>query len=114
MARRMMRIDAIESEIELALSPGEFIRDRACFSFVSGLEKIVTKTDALAATAPACAAGLCETFLAGYYSKAEEIDDSSGSSTVCPGSHRPVDQGTADGGRRSERDGRHHAGVDAR
>jgi hypothetical protein len=36
----MIRRDPIENEIELALSPGEFIRDRACFSFVSSLEAV--------------------------------------------------------------------------
>jgi hypothetical protein len=40
MTRRTIRRDPIENEIELALSPGEFIRDRACFSFVSGLEAV--------------------------------------------------------------------------
>ena len=62
MARGMMRRDPIGSEIELALSQGEFIRDRACFSFVSGLEKVVTKIDALAATDPARRAGLSGAF----------------------------------------------------
>lgn len=78
MARRTMRRDPIENEIELALSPGEFICDRMCFSFVSGLERVVTKIDVLAATDPARAAGLCETFLAGCHAKAEELHDSSG------------------------------------
>jgi hypothetical protein len=41
MARRMTRRDPIESEIELALSPGLFIRDRACFSFVGGLVGVI-------------------------------------------------------------------------
>jgi hypothetical protein len=45
MPRRMIRRDPIESEIELALSPGEFIRDRA--------------------------AGLYEIFLAGCREKAD-------------------------------------------
>jgi hypothetical protein len=79
MARRIKRRDPIESEIELALSPGEFIRDRACLSFVSGLEKVAAKIDALTGTDPAGAAGLCETFLAGCHEKAKGLDDSSGS-----------------------------------
>ena len=76
MARRTKRRDPIESEIELALSPGEFIRDRACFSFVSGLERVAAKIDVLTGTGPARAAGLCETFLAGCHEKAEGLDDS--------------------------------------
>ncbi|MBI4873420.1 MAG: hypothetical protein HY822_02165 [Acidobacteria bacterium] len=73
------RRDPIENEIELALRPGAFIRDGACFSFVSGLEEVAARIDALTGTEPARAAGLCETFLAGCYAKAEELDDSSGS-----------------------------------
>jgi hypothetical protein len=34
------KADPIEREIERALQPGAFIRDGACFSFVSGLEEI--------------------------------------------------------------------------
>src|ERR1017187_4881970 len=47
MARRMTRRDPIESEIELALSPGLFIRDRACFSFVGGLEGVAAQIDSV-------------------------------------------------------------------
>src|ERR1017187_5325867 len=79
MPRRMMRRDPIESEIELALSPGTFIRDRACFSFVSGLSGVAAQIDELQKTDPARAAGLYEAFLAGCQEKAEELDDSSGS-----------------------------------
>jgi hypothetical protein len=32
--------DPMERQIERALCPGESIHDRACFSFVSGLEKV--------------------------------------------------------------------------
>jgi uncharacterized Zn finger protein len=74
-----MRRDPIESEIELALSPGTFIRDRACFSFVSGLSGVAAQIDELQKTDPARAAGLYEAFLAGCQEKAEELDDSSGS-----------------------------------
>ena len=79
MARLTVRRDPIENEIELALSPGAFIRDGACYSFVSGLEEVAARIDALTGTEPARAAGLYETFLAGCYEKAEELDDSSGS-----------------------------------
>ena len=79
MARRTTRRDPIESEIELALSPGLLIRDRACFSFVGGLEGVAAQIDKLHRTDSARAAGLYETFLAGCHEKAEELDDSSGS-----------------------------------
>src|ERR1017187_5501713 len=79
MPRRMMRRDPIENEIELALSPGSFICDRACFSFVSSLEEVAARIDGLLKTDSARAAGLYETFLAGCREKAEELDDSSGS-----------------------------------
>ena len=79
MARRTMWRDPIENEIELALSPGLFIRDRACFSFVGGLEGVAAQIDILLKTDSARAAGLYETFLAGCHEKAEELDDSSGS-----------------------------------
>ena len=52
------RSDPIELQIELALSPGAFIRDRACFSFVSSLEAAAAQTDELQKTDSARAAGL--------------------------------------------------------
>jgi hypothetical protein len=75
----MIRRDPIENEIELALSPGEFIRDRACFSFVSSLQAVAIQIELLLKTDSARAAGLYEIFLAGCREKAEELDDSSGS-----------------------------------
>jgi hypothetical protein len=71
--------DLIEQRIELAFSPGEFIRDRACFSFVSVLEGVVAEIDTLLKTDAARAARLYEVFLAGCHEKAEQVDDSSGS-----------------------------------
>jgi hypothetical protein len=71
--------DPIELQIELALSPGSFIRDRACFSFVSGLEEVAAEIDSLLKTDAPGAARLYEAFLAGCLEKAEELDDSSGS-----------------------------------
>jgi hypothetical protein len=68
--------DPIEQEIEPALNPGSFIRDRACFPFVRSLEEIAARIEALGA---ARAAALYEIFLAGCREKAEELDDSSGS-----------------------------------
>jgi len=79
MSKRMTRRDPIESVIELALSPGAYIRDRACISFVSRLEGVAAQIDQLQKADPARAAGLYESFLAGCKEKAEELDDSSGS-----------------------------------
>jgi len=71
--------DPIERQIESALCPGEFIYDRACFSFVSGLELVAAGIRSLARSDPARATSLCEAFLAGCHQKVEELDDSSGS-----------------------------------
>jgi hypothetical protein len=79
MRKRMTRRDPVEIEIERALSPGAFIRDGACFSFVSSLEGVAAQIDQLQKTDPARAAGLYESFLAGCREKADELDDSSGS-----------------------------------
>ena len=79
MSKRMPRRDPVEGEIELALNPGAYIRDRACFSFVSSLEGVAAQIDQLQKADPARAAGLYESFLAGCKEKAEELDDSSGS-----------------------------------
>jgi hypothetical protein len=79
MAKRKMRRDPFENEIELAFSPGSFIRDRECFSFVSSLEAVADEIDILLKTDAARAARLYESFLAGCHLKAEELDDSSGS-----------------------------------
>jgi hypothetical protein len=68
-----------ERRIEFALRPGHFIHDRACFSFVRGLEEIAAGIRKLISSDPARAVALCETFLAGCHAKADEVDDSSGS-----------------------------------
>ncbi|MCC6130890.1 MAG: hypothetical protein IT186_13280 [Acidobacteria bacterium] len=72
-------VDPIEREIEAALDPGAFIPDRACFSFVGGLDEVSAGIAKLIASDPSRAAGLYETFLAACYMKIEELDDSSGS-----------------------------------
>ena len=79
--RRNLRagLDPIEHAIELALAPGTFIQDGACFSFVGGLEEVSAKIRDLIATNPARAIALYEAFLAGCGAKADELDDSSGS-----------------------------------
>ena len=71
--------DPVEHEIEVALNPGGFISDRACFSFVSDLHQVATKIAKLADAEPPRAVELYETFLAGCYEKVEQLDDSSGS-----------------------------------
>ena len=68
----------MERAIETALMPGRFVLDRASFAFVRGLEAIETDVAAQLSTDPAHAVALYETFLAGCYEKAEEIDDSIG------------------------------------
>ena len=77
--RARARRDRLEREIEAALDPGQFIGDRACFSFASDLEQVEEELAKLVGTAPARAVTLYEAFLAGCYEKAEELDDSSGS-----------------------------------
>jgi hypothetical protein len=71
--------DPIERQIELALRPGEFIGERAVFSFVSSLDGVASEVRALTRSDPVRATALCEAFLAGCHEKVEELDDSSGS-----------------------------------
>ena len=71
-------VDPIEQEIETALQPGSFIRYGAAWPFVEGLERVEKKIADLVRGAPSRAVVLYETFLAGCYEKAEELDDSSG------------------------------------
>ncbi len=71
--------DRLEPEIENALDPGRFVPDRGCFGFVDGLERVEAEIGRLVAIEPERAVALYETFLAGCYEKAEEVDDSSGS-----------------------------------
>lgn len=80
MTRRPRRSrDPIEHEIEVALNPGSFISDRACFSFVGDLDELAARIATLVGTESSRAVEVYEAFLAGCYEKAEEIDDSSGS-----------------------------------
>lgn len=71
--------DPFERQIELALRPGEFIHDRACFSFVTGFDEVAAGIGKIAKTEPARGVSLYETFLAGCHLKVDELDDSSGS-----------------------------------
>lgn len=77
MTRKDRPRDPIEQEIELAFSPGEFIHDRACYSFVNGLEQVAAAIDELQMADAERAADLFEIFLAGCREKAEGVDDSS-------------------------------------
>lgn len=45
--------DPMERQIERALCTGEFIREGACFSFVSGLEQVANGVVELITTEPA-------------------------------------------------------------
>ena len=69
--------DPMEGQMEVAFNPGAFIPDRACYSFAIELDEVAAGIGKLAD--PVRATALYETFLAGCYEKAEELDDSSGS-----------------------------------
>jgi hypothetical protein len=69
----------MERVIETALAPGRFVSYDIAFSFVGDLETVEHEIAKLIPTDPDQAVALYETFLAGCYEKAEEIDDSSGS-----------------------------------
>ena len=73
------RTDPLEGVIETALDPERFISYNASFDFVRDLEHVEEQIQRLISTEPSRAVVLYETFLAGCYQKAEEIDDSSGS-----------------------------------
>lgn len=77
--RSRPRTDPFEGELERTFNPGAFIPYRACSSFVADLEEIEGRIAALTGSDPARAVVLYETFLAGCYEKATELDDSSGS-----------------------------------
>ncbi len=68
----------VERRIESALAPGRFISYKVNFEFVRELEAAEKQIARLVLTEPGRAAPLYESFLAGCYAKAEEIDDSSG------------------------------------
>lgn len=69
----------MERLIEAALMPGRYVTYDATFDFVGEVEAVERQIAKLVPIAPDCAVSLYETFLAGCYEKAEEIDDSSGS-----------------------------------
>ncbi len=76
--RRPGRRDPLETAIEVAFQPGRFIGYRAGSDFVSSLEEVARHLETLVRTDARRAVSLYETFLAGCYEKAEQLDDSSG------------------------------------
>ena len=62
---RRRGVDPVEREIGIALEPGRFIPDRACFSYVSDLDEIAATIAKLIPDEPARAARLFEPFLPG-------------------------------------------------
>ncbi|MBI4763424.1 MAG: hypothetical protein HY787_02305 [Deltaproteobacteria bacterium] len=77
--QRHRKLDPVELQIERALQPNRFITYPECSAFVDGIEAVQAEIARLVEGEPARAAFLYETFLAGCYEKAEEIDDSGGS-----------------------------------
>ena len=73
--REPVQRDPLEAAIEIALRPGQFIDWRMESTFTSELHGIAAQIDALASTDPERAVRIHESFLAGCYEKAEEIDD---------------------------------------
>jgi tetratricopeptide (TPR) repeat protein len=76
--KRKHRRDAIDHAMEQALSLGDFIDYSAAWSFVTELEEVAKQIEQLLPEESERAVKLYETFIAGCYEKAEEIDDSSG------------------------------------
>lgn len=65
-----------ERRIESALAPGRFISDNVSFDFVRGLEAIENEISKLVRSDSKQGASLYESFLAGCYEKAEELNGS--------------------------------------
>ena len=76
--RRPRQRDPLEAAIEVALQPRRFIAYGAGWDFVSSLEGVAAQLERLVRADPGRAVNLYETFLAGSYEKAEELDGSSG------------------------------------
>jgi len=73
--RAIVLRDPLEVAIESALRPGHFIDWRMESTFTSDLDEVAEQIDQLASTDPQRAARIYESFLAGCYEKADEIDD---------------------------------------
>ena len=76
--KRSRRRDALDQAMERALRLGDFIDYGAAWSFITELEEVAEQIEQLLPEESERAAKLYETFIAGCYEKAEEIDDSSG------------------------------------
>lgn len=77
-SKRARRRDAIEQAMEHALRLGDFIDYGTAWSFITELEEVAEQVNQLLPGESERAIKLYETFIAGCYEKAEEIDDSSG------------------------------------
>src|SRR5258707_15341266 len=75
---RTLRQDPMERLIEAALQPGRYIGWDEGSAFASGLRQAEGEIARLAASDPARAVALYETFIAGCNERAEEVDDSDG------------------------------------
>ncbi|HZL55899.1 MAG TPA: hypothetical protein VFC21_02390 [Bryobacteraceae bacterium] len=78
MAKSRKRRDPLDSMIEDAFQPGDFISYYDDYSFVEDLRGLEAKIVKLTGSDPPRAVALYETLLAGCNAKAEEIDDSDG------------------------------------
>ena len=76
--KRRRRRDAIDQALEYALRLGDFIDYGAAWSFITELEEVAEQVEQLLPEESERAIKLYETFIAGCYEKADEIDDSSG------------------------------------
>ena len=86
MTKRKSVPDPLEAGIEATLQPGWFMDYRDTSGFVSELEEIAGQISELIPTDPWRAVHLYESFLAGCYEKAEELDDSDGDFGMFAGS----------------------------
>ena len=71
--------DPIERSMEIALRPEGYVKYDDTWPFVQGLQQVKDVIEDLVHSQPDRAIQLVETFIAGCYEKAEEIDDSGGS-----------------------------------
>ena len=86
MTKPRKRRDPLDSMIEDAFQPGDFISYYDDYSFVEDLRGLEAKIVKLTGSDPTRAVTLCETLLAGCNAKAEEIDDSDGEFGMFAGS----------------------------
>jgi hypothetical protein len=85
--------DPIEEQIELALRPGAFMHDRACSSFVGGLEGVAAQIDELQKTDAVRAAGLYEAYLADWEDAVRKVRAGHYRKTAFMGAFEPIAAG---------------------